>query len=76
MPHLLVLTEWPYVEGALWGPVIQSPWSLELGALGMSLLWVVCDHLLYLALSCYWHIGGWGRPSCWLVARSVCDNSI
>ena len=32
---LLVLVEWPYVVGVLWGPVAQLSWSPELGAPGV-----------------------------------------
>lgn len=42
--------EWPYVEGILWDTVAQSPCSPELGALGVSPVWVVCALRLQLNL--------------------------
>ena len=37
---------WLSVLGVQWGPVVQSPRSPELGAAGMSLVWVMCALLL------------------------------
>lgn len=40
------MTEWPFVEGALWGLVAQSSWLLESRAKGVFPVWVVCALLL------------------------------
>ena len=41
---LPVLVEWPYV---LWGLIVQSSWSPEPGASGVSLPLVVCVSSCY-----------------------------
>lgn len=69
------LARWAYVISVLCGPVVQSPWSLVLGALSMFLMWrcvFSCCSQTWLLLACQW-VGlafwltgckDWPRPKC------------
>lgn len=67
LPSFPVLAKWPYVVGALCGPLAQFPQSPAPGIPGVSLVWVVCALLLQLSLDIVeWSMGGIDSKTDWL----------
>ena len=71
MQCLPVLVKWPYVVGVLWGPVLQSPWSPELGLHVCPLVGCVCPDVVEPWFLLWCDMRDW--LSGWLVVRKDHD---
>ena len=61
--------EWPCILGILWDPVVQTPLSPDLDALGMSSVWVMWTLLLCFSPDYYCPVHWWELSSFWLAKK-------